>query len=341
MARDTLVPAGALLGDRYEVGACLGQGNLTAVHVAVDTELEIERVVRVLEPALSRTPRAREAFLAQARALARVKHPALVAVHDIGTDEDGVFLVMERLHGRWASARPLTVRELIPVVEAVAALHREGGVHGRIGADNLFRGSDGQLVLGDCGIGLPQGASASADTAALLAMLPDHVDLELTDAADLAEALGRVEAPRPPLVPLALAGAGAVLLLFGLGAFIGFRTDSEPAQTEPAVVVVEVPKTPDRLPDPVVEVEPLLVEPSPVVRPEPMALGTVTVQGDASRVRLQSSDGALHPPGPLPAGTYAIKAWFGGVEPISTGSIQVTAGQDSQIECSRAFQVCR
>ncbi len=73
----------------------------------------------------------------------------------------------------------------------------------------------------------------------------------------------------------------------------------------------------------------------------PPGLGLVVLAGDADRVRLLGADGAMHPPGPLPPGSYQVRAWFKGMEPVSSGTVSVVAGAETVVTCAAALTVCR
>jgi hypothetical protein len=113
----------------------LGQGGMGVVFAAFDTRLDRKVAIKLL-----RAPdgeRSRERMLREARAMARVSHPNVVQVYEVGEDEQLSFMVMEFVEGAtltaWLGERPRTRREVLAVFAAagrgLAAAHREGLVH--------------------------------------------------------------------------------------------------------------------------------------------------------------------------------------------------------------------
>ena len=84
---------------RYRIESQLGEGGMAAVFQAWDTRLHIRRAVKCLDPGLSVHPQIRDRFEAEARTMASLHHPNIVAVHDIGNEGARFFIVMEMLTG--------------------------------------------------------------------------------------------------------------------------------------------------------------------------------------------------------------------------------------------------
>src|SRR5688572_11018105 len=86
--------------DRYEVRTRLGQGAMGSVYLAFDPKLHREVAIKVLHEDLGRNPRIRERFQMEARAIAALRHPNIVEIHDYSGDEsEHLYLVMEKLEG--------------------------------------------------------------------------------------------------------------------------------------------------------------------------------------------------------------------------------------------------
>jgi hypothetical protein len=85
---------------------------------------------------------------------------------------------------------------------------------------------------------------------------------------------------------------------------------------------------------------PVAVPDAATPTPPDDALATVVVTGDASRVWLESASGRF-PAGRVPPGTYRVKAFFEGADPVSAGEIVVEAGQTRELRCVSALLVCR
>ena len=151
---------GASIG-RYLILEKLGEGGMGVVLAAYDPQLDRRVALKLLRAAPGHLDDAmRERVLAEARALARVVHPNIVAVHDAGYDGDELFLVLELVEGAtlrgWLEERRRTPREIRDVfVQAgrgLAAAHAAGLVHRDFKPDNVLVGRDGRVRVADFGL---------------------------------------------------------------------------------------------------------------------------------------------------------------------------------------------
>src|SRR5258706_7485988 len=121
----------------FEVESFVGAGGMGEVYRARDTRLDRHVAIKVLGPAAATDPRARVRFAYEARAIARLSHPRICAVHEMGHHDGVDFLVMEYLEGETLAARlrrgPLllaeAVRTAVEIGEALAAAHAQSIVH--------------------------------------------------------------------------------------------------------------------------------------------------------------------------------------------------------------------
>jgi tetratricopeptide (TPR) repeat protein len=148
---------GTLLG-RYVIVDQLGAGGMASVYLAYDAQLARRVAIKVLRPD-TRDPDARARMLREAQAMARLSHPNVLAVHDVGSFGDGVFIATEYVEGQTLKAwlaKPHGWRDALAVVKAAGrgleAAHARGIVHRDFKPDNVFLGSDGRVVVGDFGI---------------------------------------------------------------------------------------------------------------------------------------------------------------------------------------------
>ncbi|MCL4748493.1 MAG: serine/threonine protein kinase, partial [Burkholderiaceae bacterium] len=143
----------------YRIIRKLGAGGMASVWLAEQTKFERQVALKVMSPALGGDPSFRERFLREAKIVARLSHPHIVAVHDVGEHEGHVYMAMEYHTGGDLKARirkgvtPLeATRVVCEIARALALAHERGVIHRDIKPDNiLFRG-DGSAVLTDFGI---------------------------------------------------------------------------------------------------------------------------------------------------------------------------------------------
>ena len=146
-ARGTVVLGpGARLG-KYEIRRLVGVGSMGAVYEGTHTETGEAVAIKVLKPVLAAAPPARARFLNEAKLAARVRHPHIIAVTEVGEDGGHCYLVMEMLKGedlarRLGGSAPLSAAEtadiMLPVCHAVAEAHGRGITHRDLKPSNIF-----------------------------------------------------------------------------------------------------------------------------------------------------------------------------------------------------------
>jgi serine/threonine-protein kinase len=130
------------------------------VYDGLDTRLQRRVAIKRLRPVLAADPAVRARFEREARAAARLNHPAVVGLYDIGEDAGIPYLVMERMPGQTLADRlaagPLDQewlrRAALQVLSALAAAHAAGILHRDIKPGNVLIGSDGGCKVADFGI---------------------------------------------------------------------------------------------------------------------------------------------------------------------------------------------
>ncbi|WP_422724030.1 tetratricopeptide repeat protein [Hyalangium rubrum] len=165
---------------RYVVIERIGQGAMGVVYAARDPELNRRVAIKLLRPEGRDEEALRRRLLREAQALARLSDPHVVAVHDVGTCGDGVFLAMDLVEGttlaEWLR-QPRSWQEVLRVfLEAgrgLAAAHAAGLVHRDFKPANVLVGRDGRVRVTDFGLALTTDpAEPSGDTAAPRADAP-------------------------------------------------------------------------------------------------------------------------------------------------------------------------
>jgi predicted Ser/Thr protein kinase len=176
------VRRGARIG-RYVVEGRLGGGGMGVVFAAVDSELHRRVAVKVLRPD-RHDDLARERLLREARTLARLSHPNVVTVFDVGTHRGNVFVAMELVDGGSLSAwlargvRPQhdVLDRLIEAGRGLAAAHAAGVVHRDVKPDNILVGHDGRARVTDFGLASFAATGEAALEAPVVEKLGDGID---------------------------------------------------------------------------------------------------------------------------------------------------------------------
>jgi serine/threonine protein kinase len=128
------LPRGATLG-RYVVLDCLGSGGMGVVYVAHDFALDRRVSLKLLRPSGKDPEGRRERLVSEAQALARVSHPNVLTVHDVGTWEDEVYLALEHVEGEtllsWLDRAPHPAEDPrdVPPGRAGAQVSTRGLIH--------------------------------------------------------------------------------------------------------------------------------------------------------------------------------------------------------------------
>jgi eukaryotic-like serine/threonine-protein kinase len=161
-----------ILGDRYRLHKALGRGGMATVWRGEDLRLQRPVAVKVLDPAVLDEPGERERLSREARTLARLAHPGIVAVHDFGLDAGTAYLVMELVDGSSLATLlrrgPLPVARAVAIAEqicdALAAAHGAGVLHRDIKPGNLLVTRAGTVKVCDFGLARSPAAATPVDS---------------------------------------------------------------------------------------------------------------------------------------------------------------------------------
>jgi serine/threonine protein kinase len=157
-----LLTRGELLADTYRVGGILGAGGMGCVYEAEDLRLDRRVAIKVADDAHV------AALVSEAHALAAIRHPGVVAVHELEFHHGKPFIVMERLHGQSLQQRldanrsererlsvPEAIEIALGIVDALVAVHHVGIAHRDLKPGNVILAGD-RTVLVDFGLFVPE-----------------------------------------------------------------------------------------------------------------------------------------------------------------------------------------
>jgi Tol biopolymer transport system component len=153
----------------FHITALLGEGGMGAVYRAEDTNLDRQVAIKVLPEEFSQNPDRLARFEREAKAVAALSHPNILALFEFGEENGVTFAVTELLDGESVGTRleagPMPIRKAIElarqVAEGLAAAHEHGVVHRDLKPDNLFLTRDAQhtdpgTILGTVGYMAPE-----------------------------------------------------------------------------------------------------------------------------------------------------------------------------------------
>src|SRR5271165_4328782 len=162
----------------YEIIAPVGEGGMGEVYRARDTRLNRSVAIKVLPQSIAADAGRMQRFEQEARSIAALNHPNILAIYDVGVQDGTSYLVMELLEGETLRERldhgALTVRKAVEVgtqiAHGLAAAHERGIMHRDLKPENIFLTKDGHVKLLDFGLAKDQSGTASASSSDGLAL---------------------------------------------------------------------------------------------------------------------------------------------------------------------------
>jgi serine/threonine protein kinase len=168
---------GTVLGGRYSIIEKIGEGGMAQVYKAQCTLLDRTVAVKVLRPQYASDEEFVARFLREAQAAARLSHPNVVNVYDVGKEGDTHYIVMEYVPGQTlkqviARHAPLAVGQAINIAEqillALKHAHSRGIIHRDVKPHNILITQDGRVKVTDFGIARAASASGLTETGIVL-----------------------------------------------------------------------------------------------------------------------------------------------------------------------------
>jgi len=189
---------GETIGGRYVIDSLLGQGGMSAVYRATDPNLRRMVAIKLIHTHLSVDPNFVDRFKEEAAAVARLRHPNIVQVHDFNIDGETYYMVMEYLIGETLQARlkrlnaeqrympyPEVIRYCIQLCGAVGYAHNHELIHRDIKPANIMLDVNGEAILMDFGIVKIIGGEYHTATGATIGtamyMSPEQIRSERSD----------------------------------------------------------------------------------------------------------------------------------------------------------------
>lgn len=165
---------------RYTFLKELGQGGMGVVCMAYDPKLDRKVAIKLTRSIANASVEGRGRILREAQAMARLSHPNVVQVYEVGELREQLFVAMEYIDGvdlsEWLAAERRSWREVQRVFLAagrgLAAAHAAGLVHRDFKPANVFIGADGRVLVGDFGL------ARAIESEEALALRPGDVDLD-------------------------------------------------------------------------------------------------------------------------------------------------------------------
>ena len=157
--------AGALIDNAYRVVGPLGQGGMGSVVLALDERLQRDVAIKLIRPAFGAHNKARERFLIEARAMARVRHENVVEIFTFGEINNSPYFIMEYVPGsniaNWLD--DLILEDRLPSIDealgyldqvcrGLSAIHASGAVHGDLKPSNILLGPASRVAIADLGL---------------------------------------------------------------------------------------------------------------------------------------------------------------------------------------------
>lgn len=172
----------------YKLVQKIGEGGMATVYLAVQESLDREVALKIMSPALAANETFREQFMKEGRIAAKLTHPHLMTVHDIGSESGVYYLASEYLPAGTLRDRMqrLNVAEVLEIIRDVASglsyAHEMGFVHRDVKPGNIMFRSNGSAVLADFGIAKAIKSVSAATMAGNAIGTPDYMSPEQAQA---------------------------------------------------------------------------------------------------------------------------------------------------------------
>ncbi|RME80010.1 MAG: serine/threonine protein kinase, partial [Planctomycetota bacterium] len=169
---------------RYKILSMIGQGGMGEIYLAYDPHLDRKVAIKILK--IKNLPRHHykaQRFLQEAKTSAKLRHPNIVSVYDLGCEKDQNFLVMDYIEGmtlkKYLISRHLSLKEriqlILPICDALSYAHKMKIIHRDIKPSNIMVDQEGKVFLMDFGLGKEVTSSAGITQAGVTIGTPMYM----------------------------------------------------------------------------------------------------------------------------------------------------------------------
>ncbi len=169
----------------YKIIKTLGVGGQATVYLAIQQGFDREIALKVMSPALAADPSFGERFLREAKIVAKLRHPGIVTVFDVGEHDGFYYLAMEYLPEtdlRTRITRGIKAKDALWVIQKIAKAlhyaHNKGYIHRDVKSENILFRDDGEPVLTDFGIAKASNSSTQMTQTGKLIGTPQYMSPE-------------------------------------------------------------------------------------------------------------------------------------------------------------------
>ncbi len=169
----------------YKIVKTLGVGGQATVYLAIQEGFDREVALKVMSPALAADPTFGERFIREAKIVAKLRHPGIVTVYDVGEHDGFYFLAMEFLPDmdlRTRINQGMKAKDALQVIEKVSRAlhfaHEKGYIHRDVKSENILFRDDGEPVLTDFGIAKASNSSTQMTQQGKLIGTPQYMSPE-------------------------------------------------------------------------------------------------------------------------------------------------------------------
>ena len=172
----------------YKILRKIGDGGMSTVYLSIQLSVGREVALKVLSPELRSDPSFGDRFFREANIVGALSHPNIIAIYDVGKQDEHYYIAMDYLPGQSCSERiktgDLSLKEILSIIKNIASAldyaHERGFVHCDVKPDNILFRHDGSAVLTDFGIATSTSSASKTPGIKAVAGTPHYMSPEQT-----------------------------------------------------------------------------------------------------------------------------------------------------------------